>query len=275
MSKGHVFLAQNSTADYVTQAYILALSIKHHNKEHNQTCIITNDTVPEEYRHAFDHVIDIPWSDSAKESLWKIENRWKIIHATPFKESLVYDTDMILLSSNDHWWKNLEYKDIALTKNVYDYKGRQISNDFYRKTFTQYKLPNVYTGIHYVKKTKPAFEFYKWLQVITENYKDFYNEFLPGAKQKFCSMDINASLALIFLDAYESHTSNTLSFTHMKPAIQGWSNTPATWKDAVAFNINNNKQLKVGNFLQTGIFHYTENDFITNEIVEILRSNYV
>jgi hypothetical protein len=274
MSKGHVFFAQNSNADYVTQAYALALTIKHHNKEHNQTCIITNDTVPEEYRHAFDHVIDIPWGDSAKDSIWKIENRWKIIHATPFKESIVYDTDMLLLSSNDHWWQHLQSKDVALTKNVIDYKGRQINNDFYRKTFTEHNLPNVYMGVHYFKKTKSAFEFYKWLQIITENYIEFYKQFLPNAKQKFCSMDVNASLALMFLNAEEQYTSVIPTFTHMKPAIQGWSKSPNSWRDVVAFNINNEKQLKVGNFLQNGIFHYTEDDFLTNDILKILRDTY-
>ena len=57
MSKGHVFLAQNSDVDYVNQAYALALSIKHNNTI-NQTCLITNNTVPHEYRHAFDHVVE-------------------------------------------------------------------------------------------------------------------------------------------------------------------------------------------------------------------------
>ena len=58
MSKGHVFLAQNSNVNYVTQAYALALSIKLNNKQHNQTCLITNDTVPDDYRHTFDHILD-------------------------------------------------------------------------------------------------------------------------------------------------------------------------------------------------------------------------
>jgi len=274
MSKGHVFLAQNSNVDYVTQAYALALTIKQHNLI-NQTCIITNDTVPDEYRHAFDHVVDIPWTDSAKDTVWKIENRWKIIHATPFKENLVYDTDMLLLSSNDHWWDLMSSKDVALTGHVTDYKGCAIANDFYRKTFTDNTLPNVYMGIHYFKKNKRAFEFYKWLQIITENYKEFYEKFLPGAKQKFCSMDLNAALAVKFLDAHEEFVTVAPTFTHMKPAIQGWENTPGNWRDVVGSYFSLNKQLTVGNFLQTGVFHYTEDDFLTKEMLSMIEDNHV
>ncbi len=270
MSKGHVFLAQNSTTDYVTQAYALAVTIKKHNRV-NQTCIITNDQVPEEYKHAFDYIVGIPWDDTAKDKQWKIENRWKIIHATPFKENLVYDTDMLLLNSNDYWWNSLSNYNLALTGKVYTYKGTVIENDYYRKTFTTNNLPNVYMGVHYFKKTQTAFEFYKWLEIITNNYQQFYKEFLPNFPQKFCSMDVNSALAIKFL-GIEHVTNNIMSFTHMKPAIQGWSKSYAKWKDVVGHYITEDKKLNIGNFNQTGVFHYTEDDFLTNDILDILAN---
>lgn len=271
MSKGHVFLAQNSNIDYVTQAYALALTIKKKNKI-NQTCLITNDEVPAGYIHVFDHIVSIPWKDSASKSQWKIENRWKIIHATPFKENIVYDTDMLLLSSNDHWWDFLQHKEVALTSKVFDYKGRTITSDYYRKIFTKNSLPNVYFGIHYFKKKRPAFEFYHWLQFITENYKKVYSEFLPNEQQKFCSMDVNAALALKFMDAVEDFETKSLapSFIHMKPGVQGWSKIPGRWVDAVGTTFYDGK-LTVGNYIQTGVFHYTDDDFLTQELIEQLK----
>jgi hypothetical protein len=260
--------------NYVTQAYALALSIKHNNKINNQTCLITNNTVPHEYRHAFDHVVEIPWKDNAKDSKWKIENRWKIINASPFKESLAYDTDMLLLSSNDHWWDFLKNTDVSLTASVVDYKGRVINNDFYRKTFTANNLPNVYVGVHYFKKNKRAFEFYKWLEVITKNYEDFYDKFLPNHKQRFCSMDVNAALAVTFMQAESEFLNAPITFTHMKPAIQGWHTTPSSWKNVIGSYFNKDKSLIVGNFLQLGVFHYTEDMFLTKDIIEILENNY-
>jgi len=272
MSKGHVFLAQNSETDYITQAYALALTIKKKNKI-NQTCLITNDAVPLGYKHVFDYIVDIPWQDDAIQSQWKIENRWKIIHATPFKENLVYDTDMLLLSSNDHWWNFLQNKDVVLTTSVFDYKGRKITNDHYRKTITKNNLPNVYFGIHYFKKNRIAFEFYQWLRVITENYQDFYDKFLIKEKQKFCSMDVNASLAVQFMNSFDEFTTTlpVPAFTHMKSKIQRWSKSPIQWQQAVISNLCNN-QLTVGNYLQSGIFHYTEDNFLTQDILDQIKN---
>lgn len=268
MSKGHIFLAQNSKTDYVLQAYVLAKTIKKHNKRHNQTCLITNDTVPDNYKHVFDHIVEIPWADDAANSEWKIENRWKIIHASPFKENLVYDTDMLLLSSNDHWWNFLSSRDVVLTNTVYTYRNEPVTNNFYRKAFVENSLPNVYMGVHYFKKNRIAYEFYKWLEIITKNYNLFYDEFLSKSKQKFCSMDLNAALAVKFMGMENQFLLNlpVPTFTHMKPAIQGWTKTPNKWQDVLMTSYDSN--LIIGNYIQKGVFHYTEDDFLNLEMVK-------
>jgi hypothetical protein len=273
MNKGHVFFAQNSDVDYVTQAYALALTIKKHNKQYNSTCIITSDNIPDEYRHAFDYIVKIPGNDNAKNSQWKIENRWKIIHATPFQENIVYDTDMLMLSSNDHWWDFLSKREVAITSKVRDYKNRTITNDFYRKVFTANALPNTYMGVHYFKKSPKAYEFYSWLQIITENYNVFYDKFLTKSKQRFCSMDVNAALAVKFMGCESEFLldNDVLSFVHMKPAIQGWHNLPKSWQDVV--RVDYNGHLTVGNFTQSGIFHYTEDSFLTKDFLKKLHDN--
>lgn len=269
MSKGHVFLAQNSSADYVTQAFLLAKSIKYHNSHYNQTCLITNDVIPNEYRHVFDYIVPISGSDDAQSSQWKIENRWKIIHLTPFRENLVYDTDMLLLGSNDHWWDFLSSKNVVLTSRVKDYKGRLIINDYYRKVFVANTLPNSYLGVHYFNKSDKAYEFYRWLEIITKNYNEFYDKFAPKNKQKFCSMDLNAALAVRFMGAEHEFLLDTFtpSFTHMKPAIQGWQPSPGSWQDVVRFDFKDGL-LIVGNIIQTGVFHYTDDSFVTEKIID-------
>jgi|688.fasta_scaffold114999_2 hypothetical protein len=269
MSKGHVFFAQNSETNYVRQAYALALSIKLHNKI-NQTCLITNDPVPDRYKKAFDYIVEIPWNDDAKDSVWKIENRWKIIYVTPFKENLVYDSDMLLLNTNDHWWDVLKNKDVVLSSKVYNYRGHTITSNFYRQLFEENNLPNTYFGLHYFKKNERSFEFYKWLEILTKNYNIFYKKFCPSWQQTWCSMDVSSSLALKILDAETEYTLKSLSvptFVHMKPGIQDWSYTPESWYDTVSTVFTDDCVLKVGNIQQTGVFHYVEEQFLTDDII--------
>ena len=70
MSKGYITIAQNSgDIDYIRQAYALALSIKNTQSEVKDFAICVEDAklVPEEYKKVFDHIIEIPWGDAAKE----------------------------------------------------------------------------------------------------------------------------------------------------------------------------------------------------------------
>ena len=276
MSKGHVFLAQNSDVDYIKQAYALALSIKINNKEHNKTCLITNNDVPEEYKKAFDTIVPIPWSDESQNSAWKIENRWKVIYATPFEESIVYDTDMLLLTSNDHWWEHLERHDLYFTNNVTNYRGTVVTNDYYRKSFTQNNLANVYTGAYYFKKVSNTYNFFKWLELIVQNWSKFYIEHLKNHQQSFCSLDVSAALALKFIDKENIYTSpnSVLTFTHMKPAIQEWKNIPLKWTSVLSSYMSEDCTLKVGNYQQHGLFHYVEEEFLENDFILKLRNKY-
>lgn len=270
MSKGHVFLAQNSDVNYIRQAYALALSIKIHNKTHNKTCLITNDLVPEEYKHVFDYIVPIPWEDAANNAQWKIENRWKIIYATPFEENIVYDVDMLLLQTNDHWWKYLEGKNLVFTTQVTDYRSNIISSDFYRKTFTLNNLQNLYTGVFYFKKVKETYDFFKWLELVVNNWRPIYKKHLNKAPQQFCSLDVSSALAVKFMD-YHVVEHPILTFTHMKPKLQGWKTESERWTNVLNVTLDSDLKLIVGNFLQNNIFHYVEDEFLTNDVINKLE----
>lgn len=276
MTQGHLIFAQNSNIDYVKQAYALALTIKKHNKI-NSVCLVTNDDVPKKYAKVFDHIIDIPWGDSASKSTWKIENRWKLIYASPYDETMVYDSDMLLTNSNDKLWKYFEEKDLVLTSKVLDYKGNIIQDTILRKCFVENKLPNVYFGFHYFKKTTRAYEFYKWLEIITKNWQEFYAKFTPKSTQKFCSMDVTSAIAVKILNAEYEFTipARLPNFIHMKKELQGWTDYDESWQSSLIWNLTKTGQIKLSYYDQIGLFHYTEDDFLTDEILKILENLHV
>ena len=58
------------------------------------------------------------------------------------------------------------------------------------------------------------------------------------------------------------------SFTHMKPAAQNWYDTPEKWMLKIQTYVNTECEIKIGNYQQSGIFHYTEDDFVDDSIIE-------
>ena len=270
-------LAQNGDFDYVRQACLAAMSI-HATNKNASICLITNDPVPARYKNLFDHIVEIPWGDHAEEEDWKISNRWKIYHAIPYNETVVIDTDMLILQDISSWFDFLRNYDLFYTSNVLTYRGEVVSKNYYRKAFTKYNLPNLYSGFHWFKKSDQAHEFYTWLEMITNNWQQFYKEFAGGKTyQKVCSMDLSAAISAKIMGIETAITNPKVlypSFVHMKPKIQNWSNNFADrWQDRVGVYMDTDLQLKIGNYKQNGIFHYTEKDFLNNHIMTIYEQN--
>jgi hypothetical protein len=270
MTANFTMLAQNSYDDYVKQACACAMSIRATNIN-SKICLITNDPVPKRYKQLFDDIVKIPWGDKARKSSWKVGNRWKVYHASPYENTIVLDTDMLVLDDITEWWNFLQKRELYYVNRVKTYRGEWFTSDYYRKSFRVHDLPNLYSGFHYYKKSEFAHEFYRWLELVMNNWELFQGQFAGGKYfQKDCSVDVSSAIVAKILDCAERITSKTEypTFTHMKLHGQNWNKILTDkWQERVGVYLNSDLQLKIGNFRQNGIFHYTEKDFLTEQII--------
>lgn len=275
MSKGFLVLAQNTdTVNYVKQAYALALSIKFSQQGCKSISLITNDPVPKKYQRVFDQIIPIPWTDDAKDASWKVENRWKFYHVTPYEETIVLDTDMLLLDDISDWWEYLGHREISFCSKIKNYKLETIEQDhFHRKAFIVNNLTNPYFALHYFKKTDTSYNFYKALEFISYNWELCYTEFAPKEYQNWLSMDLAAAIAIEMLGLHGQaiDVCSPLEFVHMKIPLQKWSPMPVHWPDVVEYYFNKDRRLIVGNIKQPKLFHYVEKDFISKKLLTQLE----
>ena len=273
MSKGYVILAQNNkTDDYVKMAYVSAMSIKLTQKEIRDVTLITDvpEAVPQHYCKAFDTILPIQWFDDAYNSEWKIENRWKLYHLTPYDETIILDADMLFFSDVSNWWKYLGKNfDLMITDKVYTYRNELIVNSYYRKAFIENSLPNTYSALTYFKKCDQAKEFWKLVEIIIKNWEVFYQRLIKESRPKHLSIDVVFSLAVKML-GIEDKVFSSLdypSFIHMKSRDQKWHYSTDNWTDIAGVYLTDDCELKIGNYQQTGIFHYTEKNFLTDDIL--------
>lgn len=275
MSRGIVVLAQNTEkVNYVDQACLLAMSLKVHNPN-TKISLVTNDKVEKE--NLFDKIIPIPFGDHAEHSDWKVENRWKLYHASPYDKTIVMDTDMLVLQNIDVWWDFLENYEIYFTNKVLTYRGTPSDTKFYRKTFIDSNLPNLFSGLHYFKKCEFAQDFYAWLELVVNNWQTFYEQqLMPQSRPQHVSIDVCASIVAKILDCEDEITNSISSlptFVHMKSHCQDWKEVENNWLDKVGFYISKNCEIKIGNFIQNGVLHYTEDNFLEKTpVVERYRS---
>lgn len=280
MSRGFFTIAQGPA--YQRLAYALALSLRLSQREHGRLSIgITpaeRGLLPAKYLEVFDEVIDIPWDDHAAKSEWKLENEWKAIHMTPYDETIKLDADMLFLSDVSGWWDNLTLSEGVFCTQPRTYRGEVITSDYYRKTFTESKLPNVYTAMFYFKKTEANFELFRLAEFIFNNWeRSFYEWLEPEHRPKFVSTDVVFALAAKILEYEELNAlpgASIPTFVHLKSQLQGWRGETQfneDWTKMIPHFFSNNCQLKIGNYLQTLPLHYQVKGFLTDDILTKLE----
>lgn len=266
MSKGFLLFADGDK--YVIQACLSAMSIGSRNNL--PISIVTNDIIPKKYEILFDKIIRIPWTEFDG-SRYKILNRWKTYHVSPYDETIVFDTDTLVLQDLNLWWDFFKNYDLFYLNKVYTYRSKVVVDNYYRKAFSANYLPNLYSGLHYFKKSNKAKEFFSWLELISKNWELFYGHYCKEFYPKQPSMDLSVAIASKILNNDTDITNNTvnfLKFVHMKPCIQEWQDTVEHWQDKVGVYITKNLDLYIGNYLQTGIFHYASDRFVNDIILK-------
>lgn len=281
MSKGYFTIAQGE--QYHHMAYALALSIKTTQQKTSSFAIGVTKAEKKKLKNSkmadvFDEIVEIPWTDAAEKSSWKLENWWKAIHMTPWDETVCLDADMLFFEDYEEWWNILSLSPAAFCTKPVTYRGEIITSDFYRKTFTDNDLPNVYAAFFYFKKKAEAFEFFNLCDVIFNNWETFYFEFLKAqSRPTYFSTDVAFGIAAKILDFDRLYNHSFLeipTFTHMKARLQNFpedANFSDDWTKMVTTQFTDNCELKVSNFYQHVPFHYFEKKFLTADIVTKLE----
>ncbi len=163
--RGYLIPAIDSdTVDYVRCAVQLARSIRHWHPDANISAL----TVKPFDDPVFDHVISLPHGDRGGYG-----NDWQVFHASPYRQTIKLEADMIAAGSIDHWWTLFEHRDVVVSLGARDFYDQVAESRYYRKIFDQNDLPDVYNAITYWRLSATAKEFFGLVRSIFEHWTDY------------------------------------------------------------------------------------------------------
>ena len=164
--RGYLVVAQNvGTIDYVACAIQLAQSIRQFHPD-AKIALLTDSTDKSDtfdYHVAFAH----PLSDNP------YANDWQVFGASPFRQTIKLEADMVIASKIDHWWAMLEHRDVVISTGARDFYDQPATSRFYRKVFDTNNLPDVYNAITYWRLSPTAQEFFGLVRRIFEHWTEY------------------------------------------------------------------------------------------------------
>jgi hypothetical protein len=178
--------------------------------------------------------------------------RTRAYELSPYDETVILDADMLFLDNIDHWWDHLAKFPLLITNKVRDFRDNQITNSPYRITFVSNNLPSCYTAFAYFNRNSQAEEFFRVLRQIVANWNEWSWRYTPVNRQAHPSIDIAMGIAVAYMGIHPFTPLDYPTFTHMKPE---------TWRTYQTLNVHPG-QVKIGNYVQTGILHYVDKDIV-------------
>lgn len=100
-------------------------------------------------------------------------NDWQVFKASPYRQTIKLEADMIVASPVDHWWPLFEHRDIVISQGCRDYYNRPSQSRHYRELLDNNNLPDVYNAITYWRVSETAKEFFSTVRSIFEHWNQY------------------------------------------------------------------------------------------------------
>ena len=249
--RGYVWLAFGDA--YIEASNKLASSIKSHNR-HNQICVITDKQSIDKFKNG-DKTVQFEGVSKGK-----FEKEWQVFKLSPFTHTIKLEADMIFTSSTDWWWNYLHQWDMVHSYDCRNYKDDVVKNTKYRKLFDQNDLPNVYSGLHYFRKSIWSMQFYLVCKNITTNWNYVRDHCLKNCFDEEPTTDVVYALANKMLDPLQimKVDYDWFKFVHNKNDVNG---LPPVYKNNDFLQTyKQDDALYLGGHRQSRIWHYHEKD---------------
>ena len=205
----------------------------------------------------FNHVIPLPHGD-----LGGFANDWQCFAASPYRQTIKLEADMIAASPIDHWWTLFEHRDVVISQGCRDFYDQPGKTRRYRQIFDNNNLPDVYNGITYWRRSQTAMEFFDLVRSIFENWNSYKT--LLKFPDEVATTDVVYGMAAVIMGPEKVTLPNGLGPTmvhmkqHMIPTITNNWTQELVWE-------HTNPGLRFNTVAQWGFVHYHVKEWLQDE----------
>lgn len=178
-------------------------------------------------------------------------NDWQMFRVSPYRQTIKLEADMLVAGPIDHWWNLFEHKDVVISQGARNFYDQPAQSRYYRKTFDQNNLPDIYNAITYWRLSATAQEFFALVRDIFQQWSTYQRLIkFPDTEP---STDLVYAMAAVIMGPERVTLPARLgpSIVHMKRHIN-----PTHTDDWTQELIWETDPLRINTVAQWGLVHY-------------------
>ena len=280
MSRGFLLIGLDTDEDRIKYAYATALSIKTCDPDASVCLIVENvekDLRPG-YENIFDYIVELPFGNTAYKDGFHGSNIWQLLQSTPYDESIYIDYDTIFLNTDiEQLWETLSNYDVAMPSYARSFRNTLVNKSVLFEFETHYNFPTLHNNFIYFKKHSAlAIEWFKMADPVFQNWREVYASLMNDKKPISFNKNVLCNIVTSLLDVENVVSVDLNNLYDLESHSQHlWNkDLPDNWTDLLNYWFPNNKKLIIENsIISSGIVHYRDENFITEEIINEYQTN--
>jgi len=182
---------------------------------------------------------------------------WQVFAASPYRQTIKLEADMICAGPIDHWWTLFERRDVVISRGARTFYDRPAKSRRYRKIFDENNLPDVYNAVTYWRVSQTAREFFILVRNIFENWAE-YRRLLKFPDDEPTTDVVYAMAAVIMGEETVTLPSGLgPTIVHMKRHINRLQTE--NWTKELIWEKN---PFRINTVAQWGLVHYHVKDWV-------------
>ena len=205
--------------------------------------------IPKEYKKAFDFILELPYGNTnyKKEDVEANINCWQLYYCDLFEKILYIDPSSVVTSNIEFLWDCTKKDSIRLVNCINSIKGKDSVYSYKNNIFLENDMDVIFGGMLYFNKERDIENFFKILDVISQNWNPFVSEYIKEHRPKYFDLGVGLSITSKILEE-KFHNNNTwFSYTNIKGVKM--TKEPDIW-------LNEDFSLHINNYCQYGILSH-------------------
>jgi hypothetical protein len=272
--RGYLTIAQDGEHDYLSMAYLQALSVKATQRSINGYAVLVDSAtaarIEPRHRRVFDHIILLE-EDLAVHDQRKFANELQVFALTPWRHTVKVEADLLFTSDYVAWWEIYKEQDMCFTCRVHDYRGAPLDDAPTRQLWRDNALPNAYTGWYAFSYSRDVFGFFHQLRQLWQNWPRLRDHELKNCRTKQAVTDELFSIALAVANRPAWLAPHLPSFVHMKSELLGLASS-RPWHDQLSWHVPGTGEVFVGFHRQHLPLHYHDKSWDIRGLIERYES---
>jgi hypothetical protein len=188
-------------------------------------------------------------------------NDWQVFYASPYRQTIKLEADMLATSPIDHWWTLFENRDVVISTGCRNFYGEPATSRYYRKIFDVNNLPDVYNAVTYWRYSKSAAEFFNLVKQIFQHWDRFQTLLKFPDSQPSTDLVYAMAVTILGTENFTLPPGVGPSIVHMKKYINPIQTDD--WTKELVWEFTN-PGLRINGVAQSGLFHYHQKDWLND-----------